>query len=288
MTILDREMEEFGDGESLDWSDQGISFSELMEIASRVEQRRHCKVVCLLDEIECLEGYFENGLTALQQLADAGVVRLIVGALGLRKLLSDSTSPIFGRFIEQKLGCLERNAAIELITRPVKDIVSYEPKAIDEILRFVGTHPQLVQMLCSSVVTTLNHEGSTKATGKNVRRAYPKFIETGYAMFTYLSRVLDPLCLDLLGAFVHIQSQAAQATLGKDEFVQYVIKRDGAPLETVDLHDRVEKAIEALCDQEIMESLDDQYRLKAQCYIDSLTHPYLEVRQPNPSLVVPS
>jgi len=269
LEVLGEEAQEYGETESLIRSDRGISSGELMGIIARLEQRRRCKVVYLMDEIELLLD-FKDGPTALRQLADAGLVRLIVGGVELKEQLYDSTSPIFRMFTAQKLGCLERDAAIELVTRPVQDRISYDPEAIDEILWLVGTHPFLVQMLCDLIIEVLNREASTTVTAKTVRRAYQEFKTAALGMFRSLIHLLDPLCLDLLGAFAQTQSQAAQTRIGRDEFLQYVSMEGETLAGAPDLHYRVEQAIEALCDQEIIEILDNQYRLKAQCYLDHL------------------
>lgn len=268
--ILYYEKDEFGESEDLPHQDQNLSFDELMSIVSRVEQRIQRNVVCLFDEIEMLERRPKDGFVALRQLVDVGLVRLIVGALRVKEWLSDSTLPIFGSFTGRKLGCLEKSAAIELIEHPVKNLVSYEPEAIEEILRLVGTHPQLVQMLCHSVISSLNHEGSNEATDKTIRRAYTEFIEMGWGMSHDLSSVLNPLCLDLLRAF----EQMKQTSIGRDELLQYAAENVGDLAGSIDLHRQVTRAIEMLCDQEIIgigES-GDQYQLKAQYYIDTLVH----------------
>lgn len=85
-----------------------------------------------------------------------------------------------------------------------------------------------------------------------------------------MSNVLDPLCLDLLRAF----EQMKQTSVGRIELLQYAIENVGDLAGSTDLHRQVIRAIEMLCDQEIIESGEsgDQYHLKAQYYIDTLVH----------------
>jgi len=264
--ILIRENDEFGESESLS-SDQGIAYDELMSIVSRMEQRRRRKVVCLLDEIESLERWSKDGLIALGQFGDTGLVGCIVGALRVKEWLFDPTLPIFGVFTGRKLGCLERAAAIELITRPVESTASYELGAINEILRLVGTHPMLVQLLCSSVLNVLNREGSTTVTTKTVSCAYQDCIKQ-FFWIRHLLENHDSLCLNLLEAFARIQSRTGQSGIGKEDLMKYVIEAGPPSAETTVFPYRVEQALEALCDEEILEAVGDGYNPKAQIYLD--------------------
>lgn len=263
---LKEKAREFSESESLTWSDRGIAFEELMGIVSRVEQRAGRRVLYLLDEIDTFRAQ-QLMLVTLGKLTRAGLVGCIVGTVQVKEWLSDPTSPIFDLFMEQKLGCLERGAAIELIVRPVENMVSYETEAVNEILKLMGTNPMLVQMLCDSVMNILNIEGSTRVTDKTVHRAYREFTQSPHSVFEYLSEILDPLCLHLLGTFA--TNRAEPTGIRRDELLEYVVK-NGKTVENIDLHDRVQKAIGALCDAEILELCDDQYCLKGQCYLDIL------------------
>jgi len=271
-------------------SDQDISYDMLMGIVSRVEKYTHRKVVYLLDEIEAIEEC-EDGLLALRQLANAGLVGCITGAGRVKEWLSDPTSPIFNVFTERKIGCLERDAAIELITRPVKNMVSYEPGAINEILRLMGTHPMLVNMLCYRVLSLLEDEYKVIVTTEMVRRAD----EAGrFEIVDLVHRTIQEslhchclhsenyhLCLHLLEAFAQISNRTGQTRIGKEELLKYVIENrlpseeGDLSVENANFQNKVEQAIEILCDEEIFETVGNQCGVKAQVYLDTLAHFYL-------------
>jgi hypothetical protein len=272
--------QQYGFSEGFSISGESICYDELIEIVSRVEQRTHSKVIFLFDEIEILES-IEDGLMALRVLAEDGRVGLIIGGLRVKLLLSDLQSPIYEAFVSRRLGCLDKGAAVELITHPVKETVWYESEAIEEVLHLVGTHPFLVRGFCSLVLAILNRDGSNIVTIETVQSAYREYLRASdrYVYVQYHLKYLDshiggdPVCSNILKSFARPTSRRGTNTMSMEDILEDAV---GAGIISEGSAGRLQvlKGLEYLCDGEVLEVVNGRYNLKAKVYLDVLAMLY--------------
>jgi hypothetical protein len=70
----------------------------------------------------------------------------------LDKLNSSDWKEFFTTFDPQKVGALEKEAAENLIAKPVKGVLQYDQYAVKKILDFSGRHPYYIQVICGNLV----------------------------------------------------------------------------------------------------------------------------------------
>ncbi|MEM7017607.1 MAG: ATP-binding protein [Pseudomonadota bacterium] len=86
------------------------------------------------------------------------------------------------------IGYLQPDEARHLIEQPVIGFqLRYHPDAIQRIIHLTRSHPYLIQLLCSTVVTIKNEQPVSNryyATVEDVEEAIPEALEDGYFFFT--------------------------------------------------------------------------------------------------------
>ncbi len=126
-------------------------------IARVQEIARHYPVVIILDEFQCLDSLREEQISRdaifsrLRSHAQHGQsVHFILSGGGLMsQLISQiSMAALFSSVNDEKLGCLERTAATQLIKEGLTQVGVIEEDAVDHLLYMTAGHPFYLQLLC--------------------------------------------------------------------------------------------------------------------------------------------
>ncbi|MCF2150124.1 ATP-binding protein [Desmonostoc muscorum LEGE 12446] len=167
------------------------------------------KLVLLLDEFDVVSGnetknaveflrFLENLVTQQEKLCVIAVVgRYLDSMPSLLQLFKDS--PII------EVGLLDQLSARQLINRPAKGILTYEPDAIEAILKLSSGHPYFTQGICFQLFNQARSEDNWKVTDENVRYIFPEVFDTLQAP---LAVVYD--CLSILERVVFSAVAEAQ------------------------------------------------------------------------------
>lgn len=145
-----------------------------------------------------------NKLRALSTSGRAQVV--LSGERTLRDALRDPKSPLFNFPNEILLGPLDRRAAEELITRPMKQLgieLTTKTAIIRRIYAFTSGHPNIVQRLCHRLIELLNVQGTRRITLTDVDAIIEDpgfqrddFLSTYWESATPLERIVSLLMAD--------------------------------------------------------------------------------------------
>ena len=127
-------------------------------------------VLLCLDEFETLGYAFEKG--TLEEESVLGMLRHVIQHRPRFKLLLAGSHlldsfPTWSSYLINvetiKLGCLEESEARQLIENPIAGFeLSYDPEALEKILRLTNGHPYLLQLVCAEMVTQKN-EGALES-----------------------------------------------------------------------------------------------------------------------------
>jgi ligand-binding sensor domain-containing protein len=117
------------------------------------------KLILMLDEFEVIERRIKDGkldpslLDYIRSLMQHTAVRFIfAGTHELAQLRKDYWGIFFNSVRYKKIGLLERDDAIKLITDPVRDFFEYDELAVQKILDTTAGHPFFTQCVCHAVV----------------------------------------------------------------------------------------------------------------------------------------
>lgn len=134
------------------------------------------RLLVAIDEVEALEREIRNGQTnhdCLDFIRAAGdrlsrVRLLLVSGLPLQRLGPHWVDRVISvRLCE--LGYLEREAADELVRRPIPGFPDIYPQGgVEWILEQTNCHPYLIQLICTQLVYRLNNEGKSKASTDDI------------------------------------------------------------------------------------------------------------------------
>ena len=96
--------------------------------------------------------------------------------------ISDLTSPNWDEYFPQaqrlKVDYLSKDESFELITHPVDDFnLVYSDEVADEVYRWTMGHPQLLQTICSNIVTIANQTNQKRVTREMVVKVKDEFFE---------------------------------------------------------------------------------------------------------------
>ena len=150
--------------------------SDVENLLSHFRKRRKSasvKIICILDEIAALKNLADNSLYSLLRGVsqhNPDLVFIVAGTLQF----SDSALPFYSIFTPIHLGQLEREAAIELITHPVKGKITYTNEAIEHLLLTSRRQPHILQGLCYHCIRLLP-SSETKVDVQVVREASSKW-----------------------------------------------------------------------------------------------------------------
>jgi hypothetical protein len=176
-------------------------------------QKKEKRIIFMLDEIdELIEFDLKNGyrlLRLFRSLSQANYCQFIFsGFKALYHHKREIENPLYNFCEEIKLEPLEKEAAVDLITKPLEKIgIHYHNKSdTDIILDYTGCHPNLLQFFCQQLVEKIDrHEDiETRRTifFEDINQlfdfAYEEYIMDEVYMFSSDLSKIDKLILILL------------------------------------------------------------------------------------------
>jgi tetratricopeptide (TPR) repeat protein len=120
------------------------------------------KLVLLIDEVDELNDYDPRTSQKLRSLfmksfADSLVA--VVSGVEIRRQWEKEGSPWYNFFEEIEVTGISREAAGELVRRPIQGVFKLQTGVIDRILDLTDCKPYLIQRTCISLVSRLHDEG---------------------------------------------------------------------------------------------------------------------------------
>ncbi len=147
-------------------------FTSFDEWLDEIEQQLKPKqtLLLILDEFSALEHVFNKG--RLDEVSVLGMFRHIIQHRPRIKMLLSGSHTIneFERWASYlinvqtlKIGYLQEPEALQLIEKPVKEFaLRYETAASERVIALTRSHPALVQLICSEIVTLKNKQPINK------------------------------------------------------------------------------------------------------------------------------
>jgi len=164
---------------------------------------------------------------------------IFAGTHQVEELIGDYWSVLFNIAKYKKVGFLNREDAVRLITDPVQPHgMVYDDLAINEILRLTAGHPYFTQLLCHILVNRCNQAHCSYVTVQDVRGAVEEFLETGRAHLTFIWNTSDRAARLSLAALAELRDQVDRVTAAaiSDRLGAHEIHLDPAQVvETMDL-----------------------------------------------------
>lgn len=169
------------------------------------------RLLLLLDEFDKLQEGIESGVTSpqvpgnlralLHRHAD-DMSAVLCGAVPLGQAQRDYWSVLYGFGYRIGVGSLSREAAMDLVTRPVENRLHYMDDARDRVIDLCGGHPFLIQTLCNRIFEdafaarqrTVTLAGVQRAANKLVREKNLHFDTLWSELRTDRRRLLLALC----------------------------------------------------------------------------------------------
>lgn len=168
-------------------------FRQLLEqyLASTAE--RH--IILLFDEFEYLdiaikdgklpERVLENLRHVFQHYDRLGVV--LTGSHRLTKLREEYWSILFGLTLRKDIGALARQAAEELVTKPLQSFVQFTPEAVAYIVDLAACQPYFIQMIAHTLVSDLQQKQDTSLVAPaRIEAIVPSAIEAASEHLQYM------------------------------------------------------------------------------------------------------
>jgi len=129
------------------------------------------RLVLILDEIDELLKFDQNNdyelLRAFRMLFHERCCQIILSGFEvLYNSIRDMKSPLYNFGGELKLGPLEEEYALDLITEPMRNIgINYEnPEVRHLILGYTSCHPNLLQFFCKQLIEKISERETEKRT----------------------------------------------------------------------------------------------------------------------------
>lgn len=92
---------------------------------------------------------------------------------------------LFNVALYKKISFLERAAAVDLITLPMRDTCRVEPAAVDRILEVTACHPYFTQLLCHSLFNRRQQRGNGDISLADVEAVLDEVVERGLAVLKH-------------------------------------------------------------------------------------------------------
>jgi hypothetical protein len=143
--------------------------ADLRKVFKVLEERssKRVKLVLLIDEVDELNAYdprVNQRLRSLFMKSFADNLVAVVSGVEIRKQWDKEGSPWYNFFEEVEVTPIDRDHAVELITKPMGGIFKIGPEVIDRILELTDRKPYLVQRLCIALVNRMYEEGRRQVT----------------------------------------------------------------------------------------------------------------------------
>ncbi|MBN1580054.1 MAG: ATP-binding protein [Anaerolineae bacterium] len=153
------------------------------------------------------ESIFDCFAELLTQFAYLDFVFSIGSKLGLMK---DELVRLSRPTVYQEVGYLETDAARALITQPVRDILSYTPKAIEAILELSSGQPYYTQLICHELFNLMQSQDRTTVILTDVETVRPHVVELAVAQMHYVWSETPSRSKRMLLALAKVEHETGQ------------------------------------------------------------------------------
>ncbi len=194
------------------------------------EQLEDRRLLLLLDEFDALSLEttpaeldtlpFVQALNRIIQSEDKRVVFLFVVGRRLKDLSSQQLQ-IFRGALDRQITLLRREATMELITRPVQDILTYQDAATERIWSLTSGHPYFTQLICHKLFNQAQHQKVWTVTEAHVDAVIDDAISAGQGALQWFWDEVPPVERFTLYTIGQIEARGKGATLD-----QLIARRD--------------------------------------------------------------
>jgi len=152
------------------------------------------KIIMLIDEFEVLEIQVERGNLAPELFAylrsliqhRQSINFLLSGTHTIEQLAVGYWSIFFNMALHYRLSKLSEEAAITLITEPIKGFLEYDPHAILKIRQLTADQPYLIHLLCRHLIDYCNMNKKAFVTINDVNAVVDGVMLTGQYHFEWV------------------------------------------------------------------------------------------------------
>ena len=228
-----------------------IFFDNLLPQIYKILNNRN--LVLLLDEFDI----FINGNEFLKLIRTKGDKIFCIPVLG--RNIHDKNN-FLADFHDapptQEITLLDKNSAINLITKPAQNILEYKPDAITAILKLAAGHPYFTQVICFSVFMQAREENKWVVDPSDIENIRTKAIESCEAGSTAFWDALSIPEQVLFSAVAELQETEFESS---DLTVMKLLEQYGV-VET----DKLKKAVKELVRGRFLEKIKDSnsYKVK--------------------------
>jgi len=160
-------------------------FREYLETILEVLQQKNLGLLLMTDEFDKLQEGIDNKVTSPQVPENIRSLihhyprfsAILTGSRRLKKMRQEYWSALFGLGTRESVSSLEPDAAVKLITEPVKGQLSFSNDAVEKICLLTARQPYLTQCICTRIFDLAAREKNRSITLDFVDRASDILIE---------------------------------------------------------------------------------------------------------------
>jgi putative ATPase len=132
---------------------------------------------------------------------------------------------LFNVGLYKKISLLDRDAAIALITQPVKDCYQVEPTTLERILQITSGHPYYTQLLCHCLFNHWQHGHTASIEAREVDELLDEVVERGLAVLKHVWEESTPREKAVIAGMVAAMSNS-NCPVGVDDINQAWVRYD--------------------------------------------------------------
>jgi ABC-type branched-subunit amino acid transport system substrate-binding protein len=142
------------------------------------------KLVLLLDEFDVLSEVNNEGNVEFFRLINNWLSKwperlFIIPVVGRHLKELPNLLSLLRESPYKEISFLDKDSAEELITRPARGVVTYQPNAIEEILSLSAGHPYFTQLICHELFNLARERQIWTINAEDVKTIIDKAIQTG-------------------------------------------------------------------------------------------------------------
>jgi tetratricopeptide (TPR) repeat protein len=230
------------------FNDTGSFFQKefLSSIKSQLGYRR---LLLLFDEFDVLsdqltspEAASESLFSYLQKLIIHQHQIVFVFVVGRRiEELATHFHSIFKLAQYKKIGLLKEKDARELITEPVKNVLTFEEQAIKAILKLTSGHPYFTQLICYETFNHMKERDQRVVAEVDILNLVDQIIETGHGALSWFWDGLPRAERFVMSAIAYVTYKTGLAT---EENIRQILEKHRIVLTGLELKDAPERLLE--------------------------------------------
>jgi tetratricopeptide (TPR) repeat protein/photosystem II stability/assembly factor-like uncharacterized protein len=207
----------------------------LPQVYSHLGDRR---LLLLLDEFDALSLEtapteldalpFVQALNRIIQSDNKRVVFLFVVGRRLKDL-SEQQLQIFRGALDRQITLLRQEATLDLITRPVQDILTYKDAATERIWSLTSGHPYFTQLICHKIFNQAQRQNVWTVTKAHVEAVIDDAISAGQSALQWFWDEVPPIERFTLYTIGQLEAEGEGATLD-----QLIVQRNAQGVQVPD------------------------------------------------------